>query len=63
MTPVLEVEYFIEDDDMTDDEYQNQEFKTFIITEEMIHELVSKNVKLNKNQIICDKNFFINKIN
>lgn len=61
MKPILKVEYFIEDDKMSDDEYQNQEFKCFTITEEMILEIVENNVKLEKGQTICNNNFFIMK--
>lgn len=62
MNPILRVNFFIERDDMSDDEYNNQEFNTFLITEDMIRILVEQNVRLKENETICDTNFFITKI-
>lgn len=39
----IKVTYYIDNDIMTDDEFQNQEEKEFIITEQMIYDLVMQN--------------------
>jgi hypothetical protein len=40
MAQHLKVEYRIENENMSDEEWENQEEKTFIVTEEMIYELM-----------------------
>jgi hypothetical protein len=62
MKPVLKVQFFIENDKMTDEEYQNQDEKEFIITESMIRDIVEQNVELGKGNRLCENNFYINKI-
>lgn len=60
--PELKVEYFIDDDKFSDEEYEKQEFKEFIITEGMLIDLVSEKVELEPGQRVCSNNFFVNKI-
>ena len=60
--PVIKIEYRLESDLMTDEEYENQEEKTFIVTEEMLYNLVEENVILEEGYSIDDVNFYINKI-
>ena len=62
MKPILKVEYLIDDDNMSDKEWENQEFREFTITEDMLIELVGSHVKLERDQTIDSSNFFINKI-
>ena len=40
MAQHIKVEYRIENDNMSDEEWENQEEKTFIVTEQMIYELM-----------------------
>jgi len=57
----IEVEYLLTSDDMTDEEYADQKERTFIITKDMIHELVSQNADYPYETMdICDDNFYIN---
>ena len=62
MKPILKVEYLIDDDNMSDKEWENQEFREFTITQDMLVELVEKHVELKRDQTIDSSNFFINKI-
>lgn len=62
MKAILEVEFLLERDDMTDEEYHNQEFKTILITEDMIIELVEKKANLKEGERLCEQNFFIKKL-
>lgn len=59
---VIKIEYLIEDPNMSDDEYENQEFKDFYITEEMLYDIVCENTDLKPGQEISTDNFFIVKI-
>jgi hypothetical protein len=58
---VLKVEYIVDRDDMTDDEYQEQEERVFFVTKEMIMELVEENADFNSGEWLCGENFFITK--
>jgi hypothetical protein len=58
---VLKVEYIVDRDDMTDDEYQEQEEKVFFVTQEMIMALVEENGDFNPGEYLCTQNFFITK--
>ena len=62
MKPILKVEYLIDDDNMSDKEWENQEFREFTITQDMLIELVGSHVKLERDQTIDSSNFFITKI-
>jgi len=57
----IKVEYIVDEDDMTDEEYENQEEKTFIITEDMIIEFMEDNISIPKGHEICRDNFYVNK--
>ena len=46
--PALEVEYYVVNDLMTDAEFDNVESKKFIITEDMIQELLEDHIVLNR---------------
>jgi hypothetical protein len=58
---VLKVEYIVDRDDMTDDEYQAQEEKVFFVTQEMIMLLVEEYADFNPGEYLCGQNFFITK--
>lgn len=59
---VLKVEYIFISDEMSDEEYSNQNDNIFYITEEMIYDLVREKVKIPEGFEICTDNFYINKI-
>jgi len=54
----IKVEYRFESDDMTDEEYDDQDEQTFIITQDMIYELVRQHVKIPEGKGICQDNFY-----
>jgi hypothetical protein len=58
---LLKVEYIVDRDDMTEEEYQEQEERVFYVTEEMIMTLVQDHVTLNSDEYVCNQNFFITK--
>lgn len=63
MKPVLKVEYLVTEDSMAEEEYNNQEFRKFTITEEMILQIVMQNdPSISPDQCICKENFFIKKL-
>jgi len=39
----IKVTYIVDNDTMTDDEYENQQNKEFIITEQMIYDFITQN--------------------
>lgn len=59
---ILKVEYHLENDNMTDKEYEDQDEKEFVITKEMLIELVYQRVELKDGNSICSENFYVNKI-
>jgi hypothetical protein len=58
---VIKVEYMFNSEKMSDQEYSDQDDKTFYITKEMIYDLVRKNVQIPEGFEICQDNFYINK--
>ena len=56
----IEVEYMFTSEDMTDEEYDDQDEQTFIITQDMIYELVRQHVKIPEGKEICQDNFYYN---
>lgn len=56
---MIKINYVIERDDMTDEEYENQEEQEFIVTEDMLYELVKENISLGKGEEICWENFYV----
>lgn len=59
---ILRIEYFVESDEMTDEEYNDQEYREFIVTESMLRELVENNLSLKQNERVDDVNFFVYKL-
>lgn len=49
---MIKVEYYIDNDDLSDEEFENQEPKEFIITKDMIIDLLYDHVKMNKGDTI-----------
>lgn len=62
MAAILKVEYLIESDEMNDEEYENQEFRTFEITQEMLIDIMEQRIELKKDECIYNDNFFVTKI-
>ena len=58
----LKIEYRFENDNMTDEEYMNQEEMEFIVTYDMLHELMEREVKLEGGNSICTENFYVTKL-
>ncbi len=56
----IKVEYIINGDDMSDEEYEDQEEKTFTVTEDMIIEFMEDNISIPKGHEICRDNFYVN---
>jgi len=56
---MIKISYVIERDDMTDKEYENQKEREFIVTKDMLYDLVSEHVALGKDEWICSDNFYI----
>jgi hypothetical protein len=59
---ILKVEYILDGDEMSDEEYENQKEKEFFITEDMIIDLMKESITLKRGQYICEDNLFITKI-
>jgi hypothetical protein len=60
--PLIEVEYYYENDDMTDEEYSNQETKKFVITKDMIIEMIEQNVEFPEGMELDWENIYISKL-
>ncbi len=58
MKPMMKIDYRYDSDEMTDDEYADQEEKIFIVTEEMVRELIMEHTDIPKGTEICRSNFF-----
>jgi hypothetical protein len=56
---VLKVEYIVDRDDMTEEEYQAQEEREFFVTKEMIMFLVEEYADFNPREYLCGENFFV----
>lgn len=56
---MVKVEYYFESDEMTDDEYNEQE-REFIITKEMIIELIMEHVEIPEGMEIDYENIYAN---
>jgi len=54
----IKVEYYVEDDNFSDEEYQASEAVVYI-TEDEIWELVRQKVDLKEGQDICQDNFYL----
>lgn len=52
MRGILKISYIVDNDSMTDSEFEDQEQKTLIVTEAMLEALITYNVKLNKGDTI-----------
>ena len=59
--PIFKIEYYLENDNMTDEENENQEEQEFIITRQMLYDLVRENVDLGDCEI-DQNNFYICKL-
>ena len=55
----IKVEYLVLSENMSQDQRNNTEFKTFEITLDMILELVTQNVSIKTSEYICPNNFFL----
>ena len=51
---VVKIIYTLDNDNWTDEDYYNQEEQTFVITEDMIKELINNNVKIESESYISD---------
>ena len=60
--PIMKVEYRFDNDNMSDEEYSNQEEMEFIITKDMIIELMHNHIKLENGNSICEENLYVSKI-
>lgn len=56
---MITVEYRFDSDDMTDEEYGNQDEQKFVITKEMIIEILRENVEKPKDHEICSDNIYV----
>ena len=56
---MIVIEYRLESDLMSDDQYNNQDELEFIITKEMIIELIESNVNIAKGYEVCETNIYI----
>lgn len=56
---ILKIDYFVDSMNMTDEEYENQIFREFEVTEDMILEMVSNHVVLRSDEVVCSDNFYI----
>jgi hypothetical protein len=56
---LIKVEYYLEGDDMTDEEFSNQEAQVFIITKSMI---IEREVEIEAGKEIDWDNVYINKL-
>jgi hypothetical protein len=56
---MINIKYIIDGDDMTDEEYENQEEREFIVTEDMLYDLVNEHVVLGKDEWICSDSFYV----
>lgn len=52
MRGILKISYIVDNDSMTDSEFEDQEQKTLIVTEAMLETLIAENVKLNRGDTI-----------
>jgi len=60
---ILSVTYVIDDDSMTDAEFEEQPERTIIITESMIRDLVEQeDITIKPGQTVNPDNFFITKL-
>jgi len=60
---ILSVTYVIDDDSMTDAEFEGQPERTIIITESMIRDLVEQeDITIKPGQTVNPDNFFITKL-
>lgn len=57
--PAIKIVYRFDSDDMSDDEYENQEEKTFIVTKQMLHDLMYEHVVCEPGETIDDVNFYV----
>ncbi len=61
-TNVLEIEYLIDDEKMTDEEWEDQEPKKFYVTEAMILELLESKLSLPPTSCVDLNNFMVYKL-
>lgn len=59
---LIKVEYYLEGDDMTDEEFSNQEAQVFIITKSMIIEMIEREVEIEDGKEIDWDNVYVNKL-
>lgn len=59
MPEVLKIEFLFDREDMTDEEYDNQEETEVILTESDIREMLAKKLGVRSSDI-CTENFFMN---
>lgn len=59
---LIKVEYYLEGDDMTDEEFSNQEAQVFIITKSMIIEMIEREVEIEAGKEIDWDNVYINNL-
>jgi hypothetical protein len=59
---MIKVDYRFESDEMSDEEYGNQEEREFIITKEMIIDIIKDNISIPKGHEICTENIYTKRI-
>ena len=56
---MIKIEYLIDRDDMTNEEYENQEEREFIVTKDMLYDLINAHVEFGKDEWICLDSFYV----
>ena len=56
---MITIEYMFEGDNMTDEEFENQDDKVFEITKDMIYELIMQNVEIPEGLELDWENIFV----
>lgn len=60
MRPILKVEYLLNNSNMSDEELENQKFRTFYVTEDMLMDLVfQEDNSITSSDEIDEDNFYI----
>lgn len=59
---MIRVEYRFDSDDMSDEEYGDQEEQEFIITKDMIIDILERNVEIPAGKEICHENIYVHEM-
>lgn len=54
----IEIEFVVERDDMSDEEFEEQESRIFIITKEDLINLTENGADLSSKETVCRNNFY-----